>query len=135
MDHSWENWHWVCTDQSPVESPINRVTTTYTYYIPLHNFDIDFNFDIWEGDYGMGRGYMPTFIQNVDTNYHMDIIHVDNILDDIVHFWAPLTRLGLHIDNVDDYLYTFAQPGLVRSIFALPYIDPMSDWDELEDMQ
>ena len=133
MDHSWENWHWVCTDQSPVESPINRVTTTYTYSIPLHNFDIDFNFDIWEGDYVMGRGYMPTLLQNVVTNYHMDVIYIDHILDNIVYFWAPLACLELHIDNFEDYYHTYSQPASVWPVSAFPYIDPMSAWDELED--
>ena len=78
---------------------------------------------------------MPILIQNVVTNYHMDVIYVDNIVDSIVYFWAPLACLGLHIDNPDDYHYTYSQPVSVWSKFALPYMDPMSDWDELEDIQ
>jgi len=122
MDYSWENWHWVCTDYSPDDSHMNRVTITYTHYIPLHK----------EYPY-MCIQSKPILIQKVVTNYHMDVIYVDNILDNIVYFWAPLACLELHIDNFEDYYYTYSQPASVWPVSAFPYIDPMSAWDELED--
>ena len=76
---------------------------------------------------------LPILIQNVVTNYHMDVIYVDNSLDNIVYFWAPLACRGLHIDNLDDYHYTYSQRVSVWSKLAFPYIDPMRDWDESED--
>ena len=124
MDENWENWQWVCTDYSPDDSHMNRVTTTYTYYIPLYK----------EHPYICIHS-KPILVQKVATNYHMDVIHVNDILDNIVYFWAPLVCLGMQIDDSNDYKYTYSFPVTVWSKFALPYIDPMSDWDELEDIQ